>query len=106
MLAQPRKIRLVARQAKATEREGAAMRLQACDRPVRHWGNPPEPVARSAEPRLGCGAWFGLGFIGFPVGNTTGDFLLALGLVATSQGLSGLLRQAERAVNRASVVAC
>src|SRR5262249_20659186 len=56
MLAQPRKIRLVARQAKATERELLAMRLQACDRPVRHWGNPPEPIARSAEPRPSCGA--------------------------------------------------
>src|SRR5262245_12025216 len=44
-------------------------------------GNPPKPIARSAEPRLSCGAWFGLGFVGFPVGNTTGDFLLALGLV-------------------------
>ena len=45
-------------------------------------GNPPEPIARSAEPRLSCGAWFGLGFVGSPVGNTTGDFLLALDLVA------------------------
>src|SRR5262249_17094603 len=24
-------------------------------------GNPPEPVARSAEPRLSCGAWFWFG---------------------------------------------
>src|SRR6516225_525564 len=62
MLAQPRKIRLVARQTETTERELLASRLQACDRPVRHWGNPPEPVARSAEPRLSCGAlvWFGI----------------------------------------------
>src|SRR5262249_41725519 len=37
MLAQPRKIRLVARQAKTTERELLAVWLQACDRPVRHW---------------------------------------------------------------------
>jgi hypothetical protein len=36
MLAQPRKIRLVARQAETTERELLAPRLQACDRPVRH----------------------------------------------------------------------
>ena len=82
MLAQPRKLRLVARQAETTERELLAMRLQACNRPVRHWENPPKPIARSAEPRLSCGAWFGLGFVGSPVGNTTGDFLLALGLVA------------------------
>ena len=32
MLAQPRKIRLVARQAKAAKRELLAPRLQACDR--------------------------------------------------------------------------
>src|SRR5262249_36499951 len=50
--------------------------------PSTTFGNPPEPVARSAEPRLSCGAWFGLGFVGSPVGNTTGDFVLALGLVA------------------------
>src|SRR6516225_9452867 len=56
MLAQPRKIRLVPRQTEATKRELLAPRLQACDRPVRHWGSPPEPVARSAEPRLSCGA--------------------------------------------------
>src|SRR6516225_5629051 len=79
MLAQPRKIRLLARQAEATERELLAVRLQACNRPIRHWGNPPEPIARSAEPRLSCGAWFGLGFAA-PVGHTTGDFVLALGL--------------------------
>ena len=78
MLAQPRKIGLVPRQAEATKRELLAPRLQACDRPVRHRG--PEPVARSAEPRLSCGAWFGLGSVGSPVGNTTGDFILALGL--------------------------
>src|SRR6516164_7441513 len=62
MLAQPRKMRLLARQAEATERELLAVRLQACNRPIRHWGNPPEPIAQSAEPRLSCGAWFGLGF--------------------------------------------
>ena len=67
------------RQAEATERELLAVRLQACNRPIRHWGNPPEPIARSAEPRLSCGAWFGLGFAA-PVGHTTGDFVLALGL--------------------------
>ena len=37
MLAQPRKIRLLARQAEATERELLAVRLQACNRPIRHW---------------------------------------------------------------------
>ena len=33
------------------------------------------------EPRLSCGALgSGLGFVGSPVGNNTGDFVLALGL--------------------------
>ena len=81
MLAQPREIRLIARQAEAAERELLAPRLQACDRPVRHWETHPEPVARSAEPRLSCGALgSGLGFVGSPVGNNTGDFILALAL--------------------------
>src|SRR6516162_1944840 len=80
MLAQPRKIRLVARQAEATKRELLAPRLQACDRPVRHWGNPSEPVARAAEPRLSCRRLSSHRDSSVPVGHTTGDFVLALGL--------------------------
>jgi len=49
MLAQPRKIGLVPGETETAERELLAPRLQAC-----------EPVARSAEPRLSCDAWFGI----------------------------------------------
>src|SRR5262249_29894664 len=80
MLVQPRKIRLIARQAETTERELLAPRLQACDRPVRHWETHQNRLRDRRSRGEAAGRGFGLGFVGSPVSHTTGDFVLALGL--------------------------
>jgi hypothetical protein len=76
-LTQPREVRLVARQAEEAERELLAVWLQACDWTL---GKPTRTscaISGAAAKLRRFGS--GLGFVGCPVGNNTGDFLLALG---------------------------
>ena len=71
------KYRLIARQAETTERELLAMRLQACNRPSTTLGKPTRTgcaIGGAAAKLRRFGS--GLGFVGSPVGNNTGDFIL------------------------------